>query len=69
MASIRRYKDGRVAIIGNYSNGSPFVRRMWVRGENPNLSTELDVVNGDVPFPKLERFRRFAKNRYKGVDD
>ena len=33
MASIRRYKDGRVAIIGDYSNGSPFVRQKWVRGE------------------------------------
>lgn len=33
MASIRRYKDGRVAIVGDYCAGSPFVRHKWVRGE------------------------------------
>ena len=33
MGTIRRYKDGRVAIVGNYSNGSPFIRQKWVRGQ------------------------------------
>ncbi|MDE0043230.1 MAG: hypothetical protein OXT74_14420 [Candidatus Poribacteria bacterium] len=40
MASIRRYKDGRVAIVGDYCAGSPFVRQKWVRGEKRKATRE-----------------------------
>ena len=69
MASIRRYKDGRIVIVGNYCNGSPFVRRKWVRGKKSHFSNGLDFGDGDVPLHSEEQSLRLAQKRYKYVDD
>ena len=69
MASIRRYKDGRVVIVGDYSNGSPFVRQKWVRGEKSNFSGGVGFGDGDVPLQSEERSSRPVQKRYRYVDD
>ena len=69
MASIRRYKDGRVVIVGDYSNGSLFVRQKWVRGEKSNFLDGVDFGDGDVPLQGEERLSRPVQKRYRYVDD
>ena len=69
MASIRRYKDGRVVIVGDYSNGSPFVRQKWVRGEKSNFSGGVGFGDGDIPLQGEGRSSRPVQKRYKYVGD
>ena len=69
MASIRRYRDGRIAIVGDYCNGSPFVRHKWVHGEKSHFSSGLDFGDGDVPLHSEERSPCLDQKQHKYVDD
>ena len=78
MASIRRYKDGRVAIVGDYCAGSPFVRQKWVRGEKRTATREegksgiwrspMEIGDGNLPLHHEERPQCLAKEQYRCVD-